>query len=152
MTQMEIAHMQLAIEMLKKHEKREPEEIIGNKIVLPCHFESQKEYVKDIIETQCDKRLGQNCDYLFNDNLPDDWESYKIQKHVSKAGAPSEKAIWLAKHAIGRDIACASEDMLSQQAKILKKSIEPKEQAQNTVPIEEYEKFAKITPLNFLNM
>ena len=151
MTQMELAHLHLAIDVLKKCEKRTPEEIIGSKIVSPCHFESQKQYVAEIINSQADKRLGENYDYLFIDELPKDWASYEVQKQVSKDGAPSEKAVWLGKKAIGRDIANASEEMLHLQPKILKRAIEPDEQAPNTVSVEEYQGFNKIPPLDFLN-
>lgn len=53
----ELEHLRIAADLIKKHEKRDPEEIIGDKVVLPCHFESQKEYVADVLLNEADKRL-----------------------------------------------------------------------------------------------
>lgn len=46
----ELGHLAAAAELFKKHEKRDPEEVIGSKIVYPCRFKSQKEYVTNILE------------------------------------------------------------------------------------------------------
>ncbi len=151
MCQMEIAHLQMAAEMFKKHEKRDPEEIIGTELILPCHFESQKEYVTNIIENEVDKRLGENMDYIMLDELKEDWASYKAQEAVNKDGAPSEKAVKLAKKSIGRDVAFADKKLLDKQAELLERSLEPDYQAPNTIQPEKYEKFSKIPPLDFLN-
>ena len=59
---MEIGHLQTAAELIKKYEKRDPEEIIGTDIVMPCHFESQKEYVTNILENEIDQRLDGTYD------------------------------------------------------------------------------------------
>ena len=70
---------------------------------------------------------------------------------VNKDGAPSEKAIRLAKKSVGRDIACADKKLLEKQAKLLERALEPDYQAPNTVKPEKYEKFEKIPPLDFMN-
>ena len=151
MMQMEIAHLQVAAEMFQKYEKRDPEEIIGTELVLPCHFESQKKYVTKIIENEVDKRLDEEQGYTTVDELTEDWASYKVQEAVNEDGAPSEKAIILAKKSIGRDIAFADKKLLDKQAELLEQSLEPDYQAPNTVESEVYEEFVEIPPLNFLN-
>ncbi len=148
--QMEIGHLQVAAEMLKKYEKRDPEEIIGTELVLPCHFESQKEYVTDILENEVDKRLDEEQGYITVDELPEDWASYDVQETVAEDGAPSEKAVELAIKSIGRDIACADSKLLKKQPELLEKSLEDEYEAPNTVSMEEYEEFAAIPPLEFL--
>ncbi len=150
MMQMEIGHLQAAADMFKKYEKRDPEEIIGTELVLPCHFESQKPYVTEILKSQVDKRVIEDGEFDVVEELPDDWASYKVQKMVSEKGAPSEQAIRLSIKSIGRDIACASEKMLEMQSELLDDSLE-EVQAPNTVDVEKYEKFNKIPPLDFLN-
>ena len=151
MMQMEIAHLKFAAEMFEKYEQRDPEEIIGSELVLPCHFESQKEYVTNIIENEIDKRLCGNLFYKKVDELSNDWPSYKLQEMVNKDGAPSEKAVRLAKKSIGRDVACADKKLLDKQTELLDRSLEPNYQAPNTVKADKYEKFKKIPPLEFLN-
>lgn len=148
--QMEIAHLQLASEMLKKYENKDPEEIIGTELVLPCHFESQKKYVTKILEDEVDKRLCGNLHYKRTNELTLDWPSYNVQEKVNADGSPSEKAIKLAKKSIGRDIACADEKLLNKQSELLEKSLE-KIKAPNTVSVEKYKKFNEIPPLDFLN-
>lgn len=148
--QMEIGHLKYAADTFKKYEKRDPEEIIGTNEVLPCHFESQKEYVTNILENEVDKRLNKNQDYTKIKNLPEDWKSYKVQETVSKDGAPSEQAIRLSVKSIGRDIACADEKLIKKQPELLEKGLEEKSQAPNTVVSDKYKKFEKLPPLDFL--
>ncbi|MCD7740255.1 MAG: hypothetical protein LUH11_02785 [Candidatus Gastranaerophilales bacterium] len=150
-TQMEIGHLQAAAEMFKKVEKRDPEEVIGTEAVLPCHFETQKEYVSNILENEVDKRLCEDEKYIKIKDIPSSWASYKVQKETAKDGAPSEQAVRLAAKSTGRDIACACEKLLKKQSDLLERGLEKEAQAPNTVSVEKYEKFEKVPPLNFLN-
>ena len=151
MMQMEIAHLNIAADMFRKYENREPEEIIGTELILPCHFESQKKYVSKVIENEVDKRLCGDLHYKKIDELAKDWPSYKVQECVNKDGAPSEQAIRLAKKSIGRDVACADEEFLAKQPELLERALEKDCQAPNTVSPEKYKKFNKIPQLDFLN-
>lgn len=148
--QMEIGHLQLAADMFQKYENRDAEEIIGTELILPCHFESQKEYVTNILENEVDKRLSKEQGYLKIGDIPKDWPSYKVQETVSKDGAPSEQAVRLSIKSIGRDIACADEKLLKKQPELLERSLE-EVKAPNTVDVDKYKKFEKIPPLDFLN-
>ncbi len=148
--QMEIGHLHEAANALKKYEKRDPEEVIGTELVLPCHFESQKEYVTNILENEVQKRVIAEGKYANVDELPKDWESYKVQEKTAEEAAPSEKAVWLSVKSIGRDIACADEKLLKKQPNLLEKSLEPDFQAPNTVEPDKYKEFDKIPPLDFL--
>ncbi len=150
MFQMEIAHLNVAADVFRKFDERDPEEIIGTELVLPCHFESQKEYVTNIIENEVDKRLCMDLTYKTVDELPEEWPSYKAQEQMNKDGAPSEQAIRLAKKSVGRDIAFADEKLLSKQAELLERSLEKKYQAPNTVSPNKYKKFEEIQSNNFL--
>ena len=139
----ELGHLQIASDLLKKHEKRDPEEIIGNKIVLPCHFESQKEYVTNILENEVDKRLDGKKGYTTIDKLPDDWASYKVQEIVNGEGAYTEQAIKLIDTTLGTDIVTADEKLRKKEPELLKRGLENKSQAPNTVSVEDYERFVK---------
>lgn len=141
----ELGHLQIASDLLKKHEKRDPEEIIGNKIVLPCHFETQKDYVTNILENEIDKRLDgkEDMGYTTIDKLPDDWASYNTQKIVNAKGAPTEQTIRLIGCSIGMDIATAEPKLRKKEPELLRYGLEKKAQAPNTVTVEEYEEFVK---------
>ncbi len=151
MMQMEIGHLQAAAEMFKKYEDRDPEEVIGTELVLPCRFMSQKKYVTKVLKEEVGKRVIENGEYAFVDELDEDWASYKVQEKVNEDGAPSEKAVNLSIKSIGRDIACADEKLLEMQSELLEDSLEEEYQAPNTVSPEKYEEISEIPPLDFLN-
>ncbi len=149
--QMEVGHLQLVAEMFEKIEKRDPEEIIGTEVVHPCHFETQKKYVANILENEVDKRLSADERYIKINDIPDNWQSYKVQEETAKDGAPSEQAVRLAAKSTGRDIACADEKLLNKQKDLLERGLEKRAQAPNTVSPDKYEKFEKLQQLHYLN-
>ena len=73
MLDVELGHLNMAADLFKKYEKRDPEAIIGEEIIIPCRFTSQKDYVTKILTSEVDKRLGNNMDYLYKEDLPEDW-------------------------------------------------------------------------------
>ena len=141
----ELGHLQKAAELFKKYEKRDPEEVIGDRAFDPCHFTSQKDYVSDILINQIDKRLGTNKDYTTIKKLPDDWASYEIQEKVGEDGAPSEVTIHVIAEQKHRDIIKASDMLKSNVPKLAKKGLQTKGLAPESVTIEEYEQMAKET-------
>ena len=141
----EIGHLHKAAELFKKHEKRDPEEVIGDKVFDPCHFTSQKEYVEDILRTQIDKRLGTDKDYTTIKKLPDDWASYRIQEEVGKDGAPSEVTIHVIAEQKHRDIVLANDKLKNDLPKLAAKGLQTKGLAPESVTVEEYEQMAKET-------
>lgn len=140
---MEIGHLQTAAKLFTKHEGRDPEEVIGDKVVIPNHFESQKEYVQNILENEVGKRIGTDKDYLYIEDLPTDWASYNVQKQVNKDGSPTETSISVIKVQKGRDIALADDKLVKSQPKLLKRGLETEVQAPNTVSVECYEEMSK---------
>ena len=145
----ELGHLQVAVDLLKKYEKRDPEEIIGDKIVLPCHFETQKEYVTNILENEIDKRHDDNFGYTTIDKLPQDWPSYHAQEILNGEGAPTEQTIQLIKTALNMDIVTAEPKLRKKEPDLLKRGLEEKAQAPNTVSVEDYEEFVKVKPMEF---
>lgn len=138
---MEIEHLKIAAEFFEKHEKRDAEELIGTEILLPCHFESQKNYVANILETEIDKRQDgtEEMGYTTIDKLPPDWASYKVQQTVGENGAPTEQTIINICATLGRDIVSADKKLVQKQAALLAKGLEPEAQAPNTVTVKDYE-------------
>lgn len=149
MLAMEIGHLQAAAEIFKKHENRDPEEIIGTDIVLPCHFESQKEYVTNILENEVGKRLDENLGYTTIDKLPETWASYNAQEIMNGKGAPTEKTIQLIKSTLNRDIVCADKKLVKKQPELLESGLERKAQAPDTVSVAEYERMTDVEIYNF---
>ena len=142
----ELGHLQIASDLIKKYEGRDPEEIIGNKVVLPCHFETQKTYVTNILENEVDKRHDGEGGYTTIDELPDDWASYRIQEIVNGEGAPSEKTIELINTTMDTDIVTADDKLRKKEPELLERGLEEIAQAPNTVTVEEYEEMVKVKP------
>ena len=139
----ELYHLQMAAELIKKHEKRDPEEVIGEKVVHPCHFTSQKDYVEKVLRAEIDKRLGSDKDYQFTKDIPQDWASYQVQETAGKDGSPSEVTIRVIAEQKKRDLVCASDNLKKDLPKLAKKAMQKKGMTSDTVTAEEYEKMSK---------
>lgn len=129
----ELGHLQIAAELFKKYEKRDPEEVIGSDIVIPCHFTSQKEYVTKILNKEVDKRLDMDMGYTTIDELPDDWTSYDIQKKAGELGAPTESTISIVALHNGRDIVEADQKLIDKEVDLLEKGLQEVALATDTV-------------------
>ena len=137
---MELNHLQIASEMFKKYEKRDPEEIIGSEIIIPCRFETQKDYVQKVLEKEVNKRLAPDGEfYKTIEEIPDEWASYPIQERVGEISAPSENAIRIGGIYHDRDIAEAKESLLAKETQILEKGLQKRAVACNTVLPDELE-------------
>ena len=150
MLNMEIEHLKIAAEIFKKFEKREPEEIIGTEIIMPCTFKSQKEYVNKIICSETDKRVIEDGKFAFIKDLDESWKSYEVQERFSKNGAPSEEVIHIFSNRTGRDLAIGKKEMLEKQPEILNKSMQKQGAAVNTVSNKKYNEFLKVNANNYL--
>ncbi len=137
----EINHLKTASDLFKKYENRDPEEVIGEIVVHPCHFESQKEYVSKVLEKEVDKRLAKNKEYQYIKDIPDDWASYKIQDISGKDGAPSENTIRSVAVQQGKDIVCTSDNMKNKIPELMERGLQKKGLAPDTVSVKEYESY-----------
>ena len=135
----ELGHLQIAADLFKKYEKRDPEEVIGSEIVIPCRFMSQKDYVQKVLEKEANKRLGMDKDYTTTDKLPEDWPSYKVQEKQNEISSPSENSIRLVGIYNNRDIIAADKELAEKEVDILKKGLQKKAVADNTVMPDELE-------------
>jgi hypothetical protein len=52
--EMELAHLQAACDLLRRHDGREPEELLAPELPEPVRFEPNKEYVRELLATQMD--------------------------------------------------------------------------------------------------
>ena len=133
MLDVELEHLHIAANLFKKYEKRDPEEIIGEDIIIPCRFSSQKEYVTKVLINEVDKRLGTNMDYAKKDELPSDWVSYDIQRKASELGSPTESTITIITNHLGRDIVRADKKLMDKEVAILEKGLQYESLAPDTV-------------------
>lgn len=135
---MELTHLQIASELFKKYEKRDPEEVIGSDIIIPCRFLSQKDYVQKVLEKEVNKRLAPDGEfYKTIEEIPEDWASYPIQERVAEISAPSENAIKIGGIYHDRDITAVNQALSDKQVVILGKGLQKKAVADNTVFPEE---------------
>lgn len=135
----ELGHLQIAADLFKKYEKRDPEEVIGSEIVIPCRFMSQKNYVKKVLETQVDKRLESEGKFTTINKLSNDWSSYKVQQKQNELGSPSETAVRLSFASKGRDVTAGDRALRENEFEILKKGLQKAYIAPNTVMPDELE-------------
>ncbi len=132
--EIELGHLQIIAEIFKKYEKRDPEEVIGSEIIIPCRFNSQKAYVQKILEKEVQKRLAPEGKYYNSmDDIPKDWASYPVQKRVAEISAPSENCINIAEIYHDRDIVEASESLKNKETDLLKRGLQKVAVADNTV-------------------
>lgn len=90
---MEIEHLKMACELMKKYEKRDPEQFLPKSMPdKPLIFESNIDYVRDILKKQVDFN-AYRTDFMPADKLPDDKLFKMYQKEVNTGGVPSQEVI-----------------------------------------------------------
>lgn len=136
----ELGHLQIAANLFKKYEKRDAEEVIGTEVVIPCRFKSQKAYVRKVLENEVNKRLEDKGQFTTINKLATDWPSYKVQEKQNEISSPSENAIRLVNIYHNRDIVAADKELKDKEVEILRKGLQKKALAANTVMPEELEK------------
>jgi len=89
---MEIEHLRIACEMMKKYEKRDPEEYLPKEVPQVLKFESNVDYVREIIAAQMDYN-AMETEFVPVAEIPKDGRYYAYQKIVNADGSPSEQVI-----------------------------------------------------------
>jgi len=91
--EMELGQLQVAADLLRRYEGVEAAEILPPSLPdVPVRFETNKEYVRSVLESQIDLRKD-GFDYVDVDDLPDDHRYFEYQAKVNRGGAPSEQVI-----------------------------------------------------------
>ena len=131
---MELGHLKIVADLFKKYEKRDPEEVIGSEIIIPCRFKSQRAYVEKVLDKEVNKRLAPDGEYYKTiEEIPSNWASYPVQERLAEISAPSENCIKLIKVYHDRDIVQASEILKNKEVSLLEKGLQKKAVADNTV-------------------
>src|SRR3954447_20647428 len=90
---MEVGQLRAACELLKRYEGVEPLEILPPALPdTPVTFESNKDYVREVLAAQYDLRTD-GTGYTRVGDLPSDHRYFRFQETVNAGGVPSEQVI-----------------------------------------------------------
>src|SRR5690606_21510471 len=54
----ELGHLHEVSELFKKHERRDPAEVLGSVVPTPLEFASQREFIRNVLETEVPLRTN----------------------------------------------------------------------------------------------
>jgi hypothetical protein len=94
---MELEHLRLWGDMLRKYEGIEPQVLFGEELTVDFRFEENKDFVRRVLEEQHQLRLLPDGGWTTVDRLPSDWASFEYMKKVNAAGVPSNRVMELYK-------------------------------------------------------
>jgi hypothetical protein len=102
---MELAHLQVACDLMREHDGREPEEVVAPELPVPVTFEPNKEYLRELLDTQIDLTT------LGTGYVQDAHERFeKIQDAIMDGEQPpSEAVIAMHRERFGRDYRLSTE-------------------------------------------
>lgn len=83
----ELGHFHLVSELMKQHERRDPVEVVGERLPEPFPFESQREFVRTTLANEVDLRAS-GPDYVSLEEEPQ--SSIDYRNHMNSEGSPSE--------------------------------------------------------------
>lgn len=129
----ELAHLQIAATHFQTAEARDPVEVVGKGLPTPVKFESNKDYVANVLFNIVDQRLISGGKRMAMDKLPKDWPSYAVQQAVNLTGSPSETVVSMRMEAEGQELISAVESR-AQRAASLRLDTLDAEKAPNTAP------------------
>jgi SHS2 domain-containing protein len=90
---MEIEHLHVAADMLKAHENRDAEEFLPNAFPHLTLFESNIDYVRDLLRTQIDL-TAKGTEFVPVESLPEDHRYFEYQQMVNIDGnVPTQRVI-----------------------------------------------------------
>ncbi len=89
---MEIEQLRLACDMMRKHEKRDPESFLPKELPEPVKFQENKAYIRQLLESQVNL-TGDETQFVPVEELPKDHRYFQYQQTVNAGGVPSEQVI-----------------------------------------------------------
>ncbi|MFW6359776.1 MAG: hypothetical protein ACOC0N_11280 [Chroococcales cyanobacterium] len=89
---MELEHLRLACEMLRKYENRDPESFLPKELPEPIRFEENKDYIRQVLNSQVNL-TGNETEFVPMNELPQDHRYFQYQDKVNGDGVPSEQVI-----------------------------------------------------------
>jgi hypothetical protein len=89
---MELEHLRMVTDIFKKHERRDPQEFLPPELPEPLVFQSNVDYVRQLLATQIDMNAHET-EFLMPDRMPKNGRYQAYQKKVNAGGTPSEQII-----------------------------------------------------------
>lgn len=89
---MELEHFRIACDMLKEYGKKEAEEFLPESFPKPITFESNVDYVRDVLKNQVEL-TAQDTEFVPKHELKKDSRYAMVQSVLNRGGAPSEQVI-----------------------------------------------------------
>lgn len=89
---MELEHFRIACEMLQKYDKKDAEELLPNTFPKPITFESNVDYVRDVLRNQVEL-TAQDTEFVPKQELKKDSRYMKTQSILNTGIVPSEQVI-----------------------------------------------------------
>ena len=85
----ELGQLHVAIELFENIERRDAHEILPAKLPEPIRYESQREFVREVLAQEVDLR-AQGADFVDASELPPDSPSTQYARQLNSEGSPSE--------------------------------------------------------------
>ena len=112
---MEIEHLRVACELMKRIEKRDPEEILPiSAFAEPLRFQPNKAYVRSILASQINL-TSKDSDFVPVATLPQDDRYYAYQRRVNGDFSPTEEVIRANREKNGRDYRLETEGWIESE-------------------------------------
>src|SRR5690606_26230967 len=90
---MEIEHLRVACELMRKIEKRDPEAFLPTRAFSePLKLESNKDYVRQVLASQVDL-TSKDSDFVPVATLPEDDRYFAYQRKVNDDWSPTDEVI-----------------------------------------------------------
>jgi len=85
----ELGHLHFVMELMKRLEKRDPEELLPKMLPEPIKFESQRQFVRKTLEAEVDLRAS-GTTFIPSREEAKDGPSARYRAQLNKDGSPSE--------------------------------------------------------------
>ncbi len=83
----ELGHMHLACKLFKKHERRDPQELLQGSIPKMVEFKSQRPFIRKVLDKELNLRASET-NYV--DKEDENAASLSYRKHLNSEGVPAE--------------------------------------------------------------
>jgi hypothetical protein len=111
----ELGHFQIARTLFENVERRDAQEVLSGKLPEPIRYESQREFVREVLREEVDLRANDR-QIVHKDELPEDHRSNLYAQQMNADGSPSEMVAAGWSWAPGTEISAAAETMLKKPA------------------------------------
>jgi rubrerythrin len=130
----EIEHLRIAGEYLRREEGMDAKDLCGVALPTPATFETNRDYVTDVLKNTVDLRLVPGGDWRRVQDLPSGWTSHKYQQTVNGAKVASEAVVAMRIGAAGGELVRTADKRLAASAGKFRTETLDGADAPNTVP------------------